>query len=105
VIPGVGAIGIATGPGRPVWNLVISNVPGTQFALNLAGAQMVANYPVSVITHGMGLNITVRRRGPPPDSGAAPEPMTDYRPAPAGETAGNAAPPRPPPAMTRPAAR
>jgi WS/DGAT/MGAT family acyltransferase len=51
--------GIATGPGRPVWNLVISNVPGPQFPLYLAGAQMVAHYPVSVITHGMGLNITV----------------------------------------------
>ena len=51
--------GIATGPGRPVWNLVISNVPGPQFPLYLAGAKLVANYPVSVITHGMGLNITV----------------------------------------------
>lgn len=51
--------GIATGPGRPVWNLVISNVPGPQFPLYLAGARLVANYPVSVITHGMGLNITV----------------------------------------------
>ena len=47
------------GPGRPVWNLVISNVPGPQFPLYLAGARLVANYPVSVITHGMGLNITV----------------------------------------------
>jgi diacylglycerol O-acyltransferase len=46
-------------PGRPTWNLVISNVPGPQFPLYLAGAQMVANYPVSVITDGMGLNITV----------------------------------------------
>ncbi len=51
--------GIAIGPGRPVWNLVISNVPGPQFPLYLAGAKFVANYPVSVITHGMGLNITV----------------------------------------------
>ena len=52
--------GIATSrPGRPVWNLVISNVPGPQFALYCAGAKLVANYPVSVITHGMGLNITV----------------------------------------------
>jgi WS/DGAT/MGAT family acyltransferase len=52
--------GIATSrPGRPVWNLVISNVPGPQFPLYLAGAKLVANYPVSVITHGMGLNITV----------------------------------------------
>ena len=46
-------------PGRPTWNLVISNVPGPQFPLYMAGARMVANYPVSVITDGMGLNITV----------------------------------------------
>ncbi|WP_028060923.1 WS/DGAT/MGAT family O-acyltransferase [Candidatus Solirubrobacter pratensis] len=46
-------------PGRPSWNLVISNVPGPQFPLYLAGAKLEANYPVSVITDGMGLNITV----------------------------------------------
>ena len=46
-------------PGRPAWNLVISNVPGPQFPLYMAGAKLVANYPVSVITDGMGLNITV----------------------------------------------
>ncbi|MCW3038748.1 MAG: wax ester/triacylglycerol synthase family O-acyltransferase [Solirubrobacterales bacterium] len=46
-------------PGRPTWNLVISNVPGPPIPLYLAGAQLVANYPVSVITDGMGLNITV----------------------------------------------
>jgi hypothetical protein len=34
-------------------------VPGPQFPLYLAGARLVANYPVSVITDGMGLNITV----------------------------------------------
>jgi diacylglycerol O-acyltransferase len=45
--------------GRPNWNLVISNVPGPQIPLYCAGAQLVANYPVSVITDGMGLNITV----------------------------------------------
>ena len=43
----------------PVWNLVVSNVPGPQIPLYLAGAQVLANYPVSVITDGLGLNITV----------------------------------------------
>jgi diacylglycerol O-acyltransferase len=45
--------------GRPAWNLVISNVPGPQFPIYLAGARLEANYPISVITDGMGLNITV----------------------------------------------
>jgi len=46
-------------PGRPTWNLVISNVPGPQVPLYCAGSRLDANYPVSVITDGMGLNITV----------------------------------------------
>jgi diacylglycerol O-acyltransferase / wax synthase len=49
----------ASGARRPPWNLVISNVPGPQIPLYLAGARLVANYPISVITDGMGLNITV----------------------------------------------
>ena len=48
-----------SGAGRPAWNLVISSVPGPQFPLYCAGAELKANYPVSVITDGMGLNITV----------------------------------------------
>ena len=53
-------LGLATTRiGRPNWNLVISNVPGPQIPLYLAGARLEANYPVSVITDGMGLNITV----------------------------------------------
>jgi diacylglycerol O-acyltransferase len=43
---------------RPVFNLTISNVPGPEQTLYLRGAKMVANYPVSLITHGQALNIT-----------------------------------------------
>jgi WS/DGAT/MGAT family acyltransferase len=49
----------STTAGRPMWNVVISNVPGPQFPLYCAGARLEANYPISVITDGMGLNITV----------------------------------------------
>jgi diacylglycerol O-acyltransferase / wax synthase len=45
--------------GRPAWNMVISNVPGPQFPLYMAGARLEAQYPISVVTDGMGLNITV----------------------------------------------
>jgi WS/DGAT/MGAT family acyltransferase len=48
----------SSGRGRPAWNMVISNVPGPQFPLYMAGARLEANYPISVITDGMGLNIT-----------------------------------------------
>jgi WS/DGAT/MGAT family acyltransferase len=50
---------LSTGLARPTWNLVISNVPGPQIPLYCAGARLEAHYPVSVITDGMGLNITV----------------------------------------------
>ena len=43
---------------RPALNLVISNVPGPREPLYCAGATMTANYPVSVIAEGVGLNIT-----------------------------------------------
>ena len=40
-------------------NLVISNVPGPREPLYAAGAKLEHYYPVSVITEGQGLNITV----------------------------------------------
>jgi WS/DGAT/MGAT family acyltransferase len=42
-----------------VANLVISNVPGPQVPLYLAGARMLTNYPTSIVMHGIALNITV----------------------------------------------
>jgi diacylglycerol O-acyltransferase len=49
----------SSGLAAPTWNLVISNVPGPRIPLYCAGAKLVANYPVSVITDAMGLNITL----------------------------------------------
>jgi diacylglycerol O-acyltransferase / wax synthase len=43
----------------PPFNLTISNVPGPNVPVYLCGAQLLAHYPVSVITDGQGLNITV----------------------------------------------
>jgi hypothetical protein len=45
---------------RPPFNLVISNVPGPRHSLYLAGAELQQYYPVSTITEGQGLNITVQ---------------------------------------------
>jgi diacylglycerol O-acyltransferase len=41
-------------------NLVISNVPGPRAPLYAAGAKLEHYYPISVITEGQGLNITVQ---------------------------------------------
>jgi diacylglycerol O-acyltransferase / wax synthase len=43
---------------RPPLNVVISNVPGPPVPLYSAGATLQHNFPVSVITDGVGLNIT-----------------------------------------------
>jgi WS/DGAT/MGAT family acyltransferase len=42
------------------FNVVVSNVPGPQFPIYGVGARLVANYPVSAINDGVGLNITVQ---------------------------------------------
>jgi diacylglycerol O-acyltransferase len=43
----------------PPFNLCISNVPGPNVPVYLCGAQLLAHYPVSVVTDGQGLNITL----------------------------------------------
>jgi diacylglycerol O-acyltransferase len=43
-----------------VANLVISNVPGPQVPLYLAGARVLTNCPTSIVVHGLALNITVQ---------------------------------------------
>jgi WS/DGAT/MGAT family acyltransferase len=43
----------------PLANLAISNVPGPPIPLYLAGAKVNHYFPVSIVTHGLGLNITV----------------------------------------------
>lgn len=44
-------------------NLVISNVPGPPIELFLAGARVVHYYPISIVTHGLALNVTVQSYG------------------------------------------
>ena len=44
--------------GQP-FNLVISNVPGPREPVYFAGAQLCHQFPVSIVTDGQGLNITV----------------------------------------------
>lgn len=41
-------------------NLVISNVPGPRQSLYFGGAEMQHQFPVSIVTDGQGLNITVQ---------------------------------------------
>ena len=43
----------------PVFNLVISNVPGPDFPLYYLGAKIDAMYPLGPVFHGSGVNITV----------------------------------------------
>jgi len=43
---------------RPQFNVCISNVPGPAHPLYFRGAQLEANYPMSIPIHGQALNIT-----------------------------------------------
>ena len=44
---------------RPMFNVVISNVPGPPFPLYVAGAEVLDTYPMGPIFEGFGLNITL----------------------------------------------
>ena len=44
---------------RPIFNVTISNIPGPQFPLYLAGARVVGIHPLGPVVEGAGLNMTV----------------------------------------------
>ncbi|MES2951105.1 MAG: wax ester/triacylglycerol synthase family O-acyltransferase [Pseudomonadota bacterium] len=58
-------IGMVTGTAEkhPLFNLVISNVPGPKETLYLNGARLDEAYPVSIPTHYLALNITISGYG------------------------------------------
>ncbi len=58
-------LGMVTGSAEkhPLFNLVISNVPGPKDALYLSDAHLDEVYPVSIPTHYLALNITISGYG------------------------------------------
>jgi WS/DGAT/MGAT family acyltransferase len=44
----------------PLANLVVSNFPGSGTPLFLAGARLLTWWPLSIVEHGLGLNVTVQ---------------------------------------------
>jgi diacylglycerol O-acyltransferase len=54
---------MGTAEKHPLFNLVISNVPGPKDTLYLNGARLDEIYPVSIPTHYLALNITISGYG------------------------------------------
>jgi diacylglycerol O-acyltransferase len=48
-----------SGRTRPTFNVTVSNVPGPREKLYWNGAPLEGMYPLSIVTHGQALNITV----------------------------------------------
>ena len=58
-----------SGRTRPTFNVTVSNVPGPQEPLYWNGARLEGMYPLSIVTHGQALNITVTSCGESLDFG------------------------------------
>jgi diacylglycerol O-acyltransferase / wax synthase len=46
----------------PLWNVIVSNVPGPPVPLYVAGARLIGLYPIGPVYEGLGLNVTVLSR-------------------------------------------
>lgn len=90
--PGIGAPLWASGLSR-IWhrgrlteklpalaNLVVSNVPGPPMPMSMAGARIRHWYPVSIVTHGLGLNVTLLSYGSSMEIGVVSAPECLARP-------------------------
>jgi diacylglycerol O-acyltransferase len=58
-----------SGRTRPTFNVTVSNVPGPRERLYWNGAPLEGMYPLSIVTHGQALNITVTSVGDSLDVG------------------------------------
>jgi len=67
-------------PGMLGANLMVSNVRASAEPMYIAGARMATMYPMSIITHGMGLNITCVSYADNVDFGITIEPDLFPRP-------------------------
>ncbi len=60
---GLSAVPGFVGSTRPPFNIVISNVPGSQQSMYWNGARLDGNYPLSIVLDGQALNMTLANNG------------------------------------------